>query len=117
MEKLIENGFAFLVRVSIVSIMGTHQVTYWGIACPLWWPGPSWDMETISNRGRFMMTDGVEIELLHDRPVISQKDTLKELERNLLEKAKKRFPSPYKFPNGKDAREIWPALYKDTAEW
>lgn len=87
MNSLMKNGYAWLTKVSIVSMQGSYEVTYWGCACPAKWVHPSYGMETIMNRGKFGPVSGEK-----DRMVIAQTDTLEELEKSLLQQAIERWP-------------------------
>ena len=103
MKKLLESGYGYLTKVLTVSMRGTHILSFWGCACPLWWIGPSWGMETIQHRGAFGSQDKV---------VICQADTLEELEEQLLVKACQKYHDPYKLPNGEDVRRVYPKIYE-----
>ena len=80
MKSLIENGYAFMTKVSMVSVFGNLKITYWGCACPLKDIGPSYGMEYIG---------GKRIQDL----VLYQCDSLDELEEKLLAKARARWPN------------------------
>ena len=85
-DSLMENGYAWMATISMVSMCGERKVTYWGCACPAKWVSPSYDMDTILHRGKF----DAELRKRNDKEhvVIAQVDSLKELEESLLEKAK-----------------------------
>lgn len=87
MNSLMKNGYAWMAKVSIVSMQGNREVTYWGCACPVDWVYPSYGMETIVRRGKFGPVSGEK-----DRIVIVQTDTLEELENSLLQQAIERWP-------------------------
>lgn len=108
MKKLINEGYAFSIRVSIVDTDKGHTLTYWGFACPLWWPGPYWDMETIMEKGEF----GSGRKLGITQIVLAQGDTLEDLEVSLLNLCKDKWPEPFKLNHGGDARMALPELYK-----
>ena len=103
MKNLLKAGYGYSVRVSCFSNRGTHIINFWGFACPLWWIGPSYDMETILRNGAFGSKD---------RVVIGQAETIEELEEQLLDKANRSFPDPFKLSNGEDVRQIYPQMYK-----
>lgn len=105
MEKLLKAGYGYSMHTSVASIMGDNQMHFWGCACPLWWVGPSYDMEAIQRRGAF----GTQEEV-----VISIGDSIEELEGRLLVLASKQWPDPHKLPNGEDVRRIWPSLYPEV---
>jgi len=75
MKKLLEAGYGYTTHTTVVSMRGNFVLTFWGCACPLHWIGPSYDMESILNSGSFFE---------HTPPVMSQRDTLEELEEDLL---------------------------------
>ena len=104
MNKLLKAGYGYLVRTSVVSMCGEHVLSFWGCACPLWWIGPSYDMETIFRRGTFGSKD---------EAVLSQANTIDELEVMLLQRAKEAWPDPYKLPDARDVRLAWPSLYRE----
>lgn len=108
MKKLINEGYAFSFKVSIVGTNKGDSLTYWGFACPLWWPGPYWDMETIMEKGVFGSGKGLGIFQI----VLGQCDNLEDLETVLLRRCKEKFPEPFKLNHGGDARMAWPELYK-----
>ncbi len=79
MDKLIKNGYAFLVKTSIVSIMGNNKVSYWGCVCPIQETGPFMSITYISEK----KLSAIEFD---------QKYSLDDLEESLLDKAIKRWP-------------------------
>jgi len=102
MDDLYKAGFGFVIRTSTVSVSRDHQMTFWECACPLWWVGPSWSMDTIVSRGNFYSKE---------HPVLAQEKTLKKLLSVLLDKANSAFPNPYELPNGGDSRKISHNIY------
>lgn len=104
MKNLLKAGYGYSIHTCTVSISGIHALNFWGCACPLWWIGPSYDMEAIMRNGAFGSKD---------RVVMVQADTLDELESRLLDKASREYPNPFKLPNGEDVRRIYPAMFRD----
>lgn len=88
MEKLLSSGYGYLVETRIVSVQGEYHLNFWGCACPLWWISPSWDMDAILKGGQFGAFE--------NKAVTAQTENLEGLESQLLDKAKRRFPSPTK---------------------
>ena len=75
MDILLDNGFAWLMKINVASMCGDYQTHYWGCACPLKWVHPAYDIDTIRDRGNF-----VENELV----VLAMADSIEELQNKLL---------------------------------
>lgn len=75
MDILLDNGFAWLMKVNVASIYGNYQTHYWGCACPLKWVHPAHDIDTIRNRGSFHENGSV---------VLAMADSIEELQNKLL---------------------------------
>ena len=102
MKDLYRAGYGFEIHTAAVRTAGVKNMTFFGIACPLWWIFPGWGMEEIFKRGNFSTSE---------RPVIAQEATIDDLLAKLLVESIKMFPEPYLLPTGRDAREVWPEIY------
>lgn len=76
MDKLVKNGFAWLIKTNVASMCGKYQLHYWGCACPMKWVYPAYGIEMIKDRGNFEHTD---------RIVLAMADSIGELEIKLLD--------------------------------
>ncbi len=93
MDALLENGFAWLMKVNVASILGDYQTHYWGCACPLKWVHPAYDMKIILDHGNFERSG---------RVVLAIGDSVDELQKKLLELCMEKWPDIVKEMKGGD---------------